>query len=133
MGRKLPVTLSTVLVGVVLFVAWITWKSLHTPINPSNSVSAKEVADATMQLSANIAAGHPLSVSVSQVANEEQNKYLQQVLVHIQTDVDSGYPLSVAMAKYPNVFNEQYVEAAKKGEKSGQLDSELRQQASRDE
>ncbi len=133
MGRKLPVTLSTVLVGVVLCVVWITWKSLHTSIGPSNSVSTKEVADATMQISTNISEGHALSASVSQVANQEKNKYLQQVLFQIQNDVSTGYPLSVAMAKYPNVFNEQYVAAAKRGEKSGQLDTELRQQASKDE
>lgn len=133
MSRKLLVTLAAVLVGCAILVFWIAGRSPLTLTGSGTSVSSKEVADATMLISTNISEGHALNASLSQVANQEQNKYLQRVLIQINADVSAGYPLSTAMAKHPDVFNGQYVAAAKKGEQLGQLDTELRQQAARNE
>src|SRR5262249_17324514 len=83
----------------------------------------------TGQLAAMIEAGLHLLRSLSALAEETLNKYLQGVVEQVASDVAEGQSLAASMGKHPHAFNQFYVSLIRVGETSGQLPQVLNQLA----
>ncbi len=59
------------------------------------------------------------------LAEQTEDKKLQQTLIQVRRDVEGGSTLSNALAKHPNVFSTLYVSMVKAGEMGGVLDEVL--------
>lgn len=85
------------------------------------------------QLSTLIGAGLPLSQSLRTVAEQTQNKRLQEVVQEIIADVEGGKSLSSALGKHPDVFDKIILALVTAGEASGTLDEALKRVATQKE
>lgn len=59
------------------------------------------------------------------LAEQTEDKKLQQTLINVRKDVEGGSTLSSALAKHPDVFSTLYVSMVKAGEMGGVLDEVL--------
>lgn len=59
------------------------------------------------------------------LAEQTEDKKLQQTLISVRKDVEGGSTLSSALAKYPDVFSTLYTSMVKAGEMGGVLDEVL--------
>lgn len=91
-------------------------------ISGRKKVKSKELAVFTRQFSVMIDAGLPLVQCLDILAQQQDNKFFQQVLNQVRTDVESGSTLSMAMQKHPPVFDQLYVNMVEAGETGGILD-----------
>ena len=66
-------------------------------------------------------AGLPLLASLDTLAEKEENRYFQELLMRVAEGVKNGSPLSEALDGDPRVFNKLYISSIKAGEKSGEL------------
>lgn len=96
----------------------------------SKKVKLKDLVVFTRQLSTMVAAGVPLTRSMSTLQTQTDNKYFKQVVAGIMKDVEGGLALGDAFAKYPNVFSDVYVNMVRAGEAGGILDEILKRLAS---
>jgi len=85
-------------------------------------VKSKELSIFTRQFSVMIDAGLPLVQCLDILANQQENKYFQQVLTQTRQDVEEGSTLAVAMANHPKVFDQLFVNMIEAGETGGILD-----------
>ena len=111
-----------------LHVAPVAKTGLHREITlPSfrRGVSAKTLAMFSRQMAALINAGLPLLRTLTVLAEQADDKKLQQVLVTVQTDVESGSSLSASMARHPQVFPPLMVSIIRVGEAGGFLGKAL--------
>ncbi|MGN8025416.1 type II secretion system F family protein [Microbacterium sp. 22242] len=111
-----------------LRVAPVAKTGLHREITlPSfrRGVSAKTLAIFSRQMAALINAGLPLLRTLTVLAEQADDKKLQQVLVTVQTDVESGSSLSASMARHPQVFPPLMVSIIRVGEAGGFLGKAL--------
>jgi type IV pilus assembly protein PilC len=88
----------------------------------SKKVKAKELAIFTRQFSVMIDAGLPLVQCLEVLAQQQENKFFQQVLMQTRQDVEEGATLAAAMARHPNVFDQLYTNMVEAGETGGILD-----------
>ncbi|MBI4483491.1 MAG: type II secretion system F family protein [Acidobacteria bacterium] len=88
-------------------------------------VKDKEVAIFTRQFSVMLDAGLPIVQCLEIIANQQENKTFQTVLLHIRDDVETGMTLSDAMAKHPKVFDQLFSSMIAAGEAGGILDTIL--------
>ncbi len=91
-------------------------------ISGRKKVGSKELAVFTRQFSVMIDAGLPLVQCLDILAQQQDNKFFQQVLSQVRTDVESGSTLAGAMAKHPTVFDQLFVNMIEAGETGGILD-----------
>ncbi len=111
-----------------LRVAPVAKTGLHREISlPSlrKGVSAKTLAIFSRQMAALINAGLPLLRTLTVLAEQADDKKLQQVLVVVQTDVESGSSLSASMGRHPQVFPPLMVSIIRVGEAGGFLGKAL--------
>ena len=111
-----------------LRVAPVAKTGLHREISlPSlrKGVSAKTLAIFSRQMAALINAGLPLLRTLTVLAEQADDKKLQQVLVIVQTDVESGSSLSASMGRHPQVFPPLMVSIIRVGEAGGFLGKAL--------
>ncbi|MGN7862018.1 type II secretion system F family protein [Microbacterium sp. 22303] len=111
-----------------LHVAPVAKTGLHREIAlPSlrRGVSAKTLAIFSRQMAALINAGLPLLRTLTVLAEQADDKKLQQVLTVVQTDVESGSSLSASMARHPQVFPPLMVSIIRVGETGGFLGKAL--------
>ncbi|GAB6859442.1 type II secretion system F family protein [Microbacterium xylanilyticum] len=111
-----------------LHVAPVAKTGLHREITlPSfrRGVSAKTLAIFSRQMAALINAGLPLLRTLTVLAEQADDKKLQQVLVTVQGDVESGSSLSASMARHPQVFPPLMVSIIRVGEAGGFLGKAL--------
>jgi type IV pilus assembly protein PilC len=111
-----------------LHVAPVAKTGLHREITlPSfrRGVSAKTLAIFSRQMAALINAGLPLLRTLTVLAEQADDKKLQQVLITVQTDVESGSSLSASMARHPQVFPPLMVSIIRVGEAGGFLGKAL--------
>ncbi|OZB83389.1 type II secretion system F family protein [Microbacterium sp. 13-71-7] len=111
-----------------LRVAPVAKTGLHREISlPSlrKGVSAKTLAIFSRQMAALINAGLPLLRTLTVLAEQADDKKLQQVLLIVQTDVESGSSLSAAMGRHPQVFPPLMVSIIRVGEAGGFLGKAL--------
>ncbi len=91
-------------------------------IGGRKKVKSKELAIFTRQFSVMIDAGLPLVQCLEILAQQQENKYFQQVLLQIRQDVEEGSTLAVAMSRHMKVFNQLFVNMVEAGEAGGILD-----------
>jgi type IV pilus assembly protein PilC len=85
-------------------------------------VKSKELSIFTRQFSVMIDAGLPLVQCLEILAQQQENKYFQQILFQVRQDVEEGSTLSAAMARHPRVFDQLYSNMVEAGETGGILD-----------
>src|SRR3982750_1835517 len=85
-------------------------------------VKSKDLSVFTRQFSVMIDAGLPLVQCLEILAQQQDNKYFQQVLLQTRQDVEEGSTLSAAMARHPKVFDQLYTNMVDAGETGGILD-----------
>src|SRR5258707_4390381 len=91
-------------------------------IGGRKKVKAKDLTIFTRQLSVMIDAGLPLVQCLEILAQQQENKYFQQILLQVRQDVEEGSTLSAAMARHPRVFDQLYSNMVEAGETGGILD-----------
>jgi len=91
-------------------------------IGGRKKVKAKELSIFTRQFSVMIDAGLPLVQCLEILAQQQENKYFQQILLQVRQDVEEGSTLSAAMARHPRVFDQLYANMVEAGETGGILD-----------
>ncbi len=91
-------------------------------IGGRQKVKAKELAVFTRQFSVMIDAGLPLVQCLEILAQQQDNKFFQQVLLQVRQDVEEGSTLAIAMARHPKVFDQLYANMVEAGETGGILD-----------
>src|SRR5919206_552969 len=91
-------------------------------IGGRQKVKAKELAVFTRQFSVMIDAGLPLVQCLDILAQQQDNKFFQQVLGQVRQDVEEGSTLATAMARHPKVFDQLFVNMIEAGETGGILD-----------
>src|SRR5918993_2969365 len=85
-------------------------------------VKAKDLSIFTRQFSVMIDAGLPLVQCLEILAQQQDNKHFQQVLLQVRQDVEEGSTLATAMARHPKVFDQLYSNMVEAGETGGILD-----------
>src|SRR6267378_2958135 len=88
----------------------------------SKKVKAKELSIFTRQFSVMIDAGLPLVQCLDILAQQQDNKFFQQVLSQVRQDVEEGSTLAASMARHPKVFDQLYSNMVDAGETGGILD-----------
>src|SRR5213080_3160858 len=85
-------------------------------------VSAKDLSIFTRQFSVMIDAGLPLVQCLEILAQQQDNKYFQSILMQVRQDVEEGSTLAASMARHPRVFDQLYSNMVEAGETGGILD-----------
>jgi type IV pilus assembly protein PilC len=85
-------------------------------------VKSKALSIFTRQFSVMIDAGLPLVQCLEILAQQQENKYFQQILLQVRQDVEEGSTLAAAMARHPKVFDQLYSNMVEAGEAGGILD-----------
>src|SRR5436853_2970729 len=91
-------------------------------IGGRKKVGSKDLAIFTRQFSVMIDAGLPLVQCLDILAQQQENKYFQQVLAQVRQDVEEGSTLAAAMSRHPKVFDQLYANMVEAGETGGILD-----------
>jgi type IV pilus assembly protein PilC len=91
-------------------------------IGGRRKVKSKDLSIFTRQFSVMIDAGLPLVQCLEILAQQQNNKYFQQVLLQVRQDVEEGSTLAAAMARHPRVFDQLYANMVEAGETGGILD-----------
>ena len=84
-------------------------------------VKAKDLSVFTRQFSVMIDAGLPLVQCLEILAQQQDNKYFQQILMQVRQDVEEGSTLAAAMARHPRVFDQLFSNMIEAGETGGIL------------
>ncbi len=88
-------------------------------------VPPKTLAVFTRQFSVMIDAGLPLVQCLEILANQQEHKSFQRILLQVRQDVEAGSTLADAMRRHPKAFNNLYVNMVAAGEAGGILDTIL--------
>ena len=88
-------------------------------------VNPKTLAVFTRQFSVMIDAGLPLVQCLEILANQQEHKSFQKILLQVRQDVEAGSTLADAMRRHPKAFNSLYVNMIAAGEAGGILDTIL--------
>ena len=91
-------------------------------IGGRKKVKSKDLSVYTRQFSVMIDAGLPLVQCLEILAQQQDNKYFQQILLQVRQDVEEGSTLAAAMARHPRVFDQLYANMVEAGETGGILD-----------
>lgn len=91
-------------------------------IGGRKKVKSKDLSIFTRQFSVMIDAGLPLVQCLEILAQQQNNKYFQQILLQVRQDVEEGSTLAAAMARHPRVFDQLYSNMVEAGETGGILD-----------
>lgn len=89
------------------------------------TITGKDIALFTRQLSTMLKAGVPLLQAFDISARSHANPALQRLLGDIKSDVETGSSMSVAFRKYPKYFDGLYCNLVHAGEQAGILDTVL--------
>ena len=91
-------------------------------IGGRKKVKSKDLSIFTRQFSVMIDAGLPLVQCLEILAQQQDNKYFQQILLQVRQDVEEGSTLAAAMSRHPRVFDQLYSNMVEAGETGGILD-----------
>ena len=94
-----------------------------------SGVDSKELAVFTRQFSVMIDAGLPLVQCLEILANQQENKTFQKILLGVRTSVEGGATLSTSMRQHETVFDPLYHNMVEAGETGGILDTILQRLA----
>jgi type IV pilus assembly protein PilC len=88
-------------------------------------IKMRDIVIFTRQFSTMINAGLPLVQALTILAEQSQNKTLQEITRKVVFDVESGNTVADALAKHPQAFSNLYVNMVAAGEAGGILDTIL--------
>lgn len=88
-------------------------------------VKVKEIVVFTRQFATMIDAGLPLVQCLDILANQQENKRFQKVLLDVKTRVEEGSTFADALRKHPKIFDNLFVNLVAAGEVGGILDTIL--------
>src|SRR6186997_3133473 len=88
-------------------------------------IKMRDIVIFTRQFSTMINAGLPLVQALTILAEQSQNKTLQDVTRKVVFDVESGNTVADAMSKHPQAFSALYTNMVAAGEAGGILDTIL--------
>jgi type IV pilus assembly protein PilC len=88
-------------------------------------IKIRDIVIFTRQFATMINAGLPLVQSLSILADQSENKALQEVTKAVVHDVEAGNTLADAFSKHPKAFSDLYVNMVAAGEAGGILDTIL--------
>ncbi len=88
-------------------------------------IKTRDIVIFTRQFATMINAGLPLVQSLTILAQQSENKALQEVTKAVVYDVEAGNTLADAFAKHPKAFSDLYVNMVAAGEAGGILDTIL--------
>ena len=88
-------------------------------------IKTRDIVIFTRQFATMINAGLPLVQSLTILAQQSENKALQDVTRAVVYDVEAGNTLADAFAKHPKAFSDLYVNMVAAGEAGGILDTIL--------
>src|SRR4026207_2154501 len=91
-------------------------------IGGRKKVKAKDLSVFTRRLSVMVDAVLPLVQCLEILAQQQENKYFQQILLQVRQDVEEGSTLAAAMGRHPRVFDQLYANMVEAGETGGILD-----------
>lgn len=91
----------------------------------SKKITPFDIAMLTRQLATMMKAGVPLVQSFDIVADGQENKGLQELVLAIRNDIASGTSFANALKKHPRHFNDLYCNLVESGEKAGALEQML--------
>jgi len=91
-------------------------------IGGRKKVKSKDLSVFTRQFSVMIDAGLPLVQCLEILAQQQDNKYFQRILLQVRQDVEEGSTLATAMSRHPRVFDQLYSNMVEAGETGGILD-----------
>src|SRR4030095_8229346 len=90
-------------------------------IGGRKKVKAKELSIFTRKFLSMFDAGLPLVQCLEILAQQQDNKYFQQILMTVRQDVEEGSTLAAAMARHSKVFDQLYSNMVDAGETGGIL------------
>ena len=93
------------------------------------NINPKEIIMFSRQMALLLRSGMDIVLSLELLQTQTANKGLKKRLSEVAADIRSGSSLSNAMRKYPRVFPALYWRAISAGEKSGNMDTVMRQMA----
>lgn len=94
-------------------------------INKWKKVNDQALTVFSRQFATMINAGLAMVRCLDILAEQTEDKKLQEVLIQVRKDVEGGSPLSTSLGKHPDVFSSLYVNMVKSGEMGGVLDEVL--------
>jgi hypothetical protein len=112
----------------ILVKNWSALPAPRVPLPPSKIEQAAEqrfamrLGEFTQQFAQRTKHGQALMNSLTDLADQQDNPYLQQVLDMVRDDIGEGWSLSGAMARHPDVFSQDYVDAISSGEHHADVD-----------
>jgi type IV pilus assembly protein PilC len=89
-------------------------------------IKSADLATVAWQLATMLDGGLPITTSFELIAEDIENKRLQEVLTEISVDMHSGEALSESMKKHPDVFNHLFISMITAGESGGTMVKSLR-------
>lgn len=89
-------------------------------------IKSADLATVAWQLATMLDGGLSITTSFELIAEDTENKRLQEVLTQISVDMHSGEALSESMKKHPDVFNHLFVSMITAGESGGTMVKSLR-------
>lgn len=92
-------------------------------------IPAKDLAVFTRQFSTMLTAGLPLVQCLRALAEQSDNKRLQEVLGQVASGIEAGKTLTAALRQFPGIFDDLYVNLVHAGETGGALDTMLKRLA----
>ncbi|HEX2549900.1 MAG TPA: type II secretion system inner membrane protein GspF [Gammaproteobacteria bacterium] len=94
-----------------------------------SSISVKELALMTRQLSTLLSAGLPIEEVLAAVAEQTEKQRTKTLISAVRSKVLEGHALAAAFREFPDAFSELYCGTVAAGEKSGHLDMVLQRLA----
>lgn len=94
---------------------------MPTAKNIDRKIRTDELAQLTRELCALISAGLEIEQSVRTVADQIDNKKLQQIMLSVHERIREGYSLSAGLKNFPKAFPKVYVATIQAGEEAGHL------------
>ncbi|MBN1405182.1 MAG: type II secretion system F family protein [Candidatus Omnitrophica bacterium] len=88
-------------------------------------IKLEDLAIFSRQLATMVEAGIPVVGSLDALAQQMDNRSLQNIVARVRNDVETGLSFSQALAKHPQTFSALYINMVKAGESSGLLDEIL--------
>ena len=88
-------------------------------------VAKKELIIFTRQISAMLKAGLSITLALSSVSQQIENKFFSEIIKRVGKDIEKGMSFSEALGKHPAVFNELFVNLVQVGETGGMLGNVL--------
>lgn len=92
-----------------------------------SQIKPRDVSDFSKQLALLLECGVAMTTALRLLQDNVANRRLRKVIADINTELRSGSSLSKALTRHPKVFGELYVRIVTLGEKTGGLETSLRE------